>query len=414
MSKKKSRRQSTARPRRQQSSFSFGRYYRRNKDQIHKALIYAILVVVGISILWGGYRLIVNRGVTLTKDEYVSLARRNMYQGEFSQAVVNYHKALNADPADKMIQREHFLARSRDNMSRGSTLELFHAAAQQLLTDFPNSLVGQISLAQALEMRGDVPGMHSMASAARSQALESADTIALLAADLVLATYYRTEEMQDSAFTIGGEALAAATAINDPFHVALVRAGLGFAAIRIDSMRFARDVFEDLLAYDGESAAGFHDVANSGLADYYHRSQMNDSARVVLERLRHITSSNAADGTAAYSLHVLGQVLRDTGQLDSAITRLTQSLAAWKGLHSIVDIIDNLNDLAATYRLKQDYYNARKYFMAAGSLAEKFDYQNKNKYTADMNLVFLKALKPEEYLQSGQEGKAWVDDYSGR
>ncbi len=396
-------------------SFSFGRFYRHNKNPDSQSTDLCDLDGSGdIGDRYGGYWLIVNRGVTLTKDEYVSLARRHMYQGKFDQAVLNYHKALNADPTDKMIQREHFLARSRDNMSRGSTVELFHAAAQQLLTEFPNSLIGKINVAQALELRGDVSGMHRLASEARTQALATPDTTALLAADLALATYYRTKEMQDSAYFIGNEALAAAEAIDDTFHVALVRAGLGFAAIRLDSLAFARSVFEDLLKYNGEAASSFHDVANSGLADYYHRSRMNDSARVVLERLRQVINSGAADGTTAYTLHVLGRVLRDSGQLDSAVTRLSQSLAAWQGLRGIVDVIDNLNDLAATYRLLQDYFNARKYYMAAGNMAEKFGYAAKNKYTADMNLVFLKGLKPEEYIRAGEEGKALADKYTAR
>ena len=414
MAKKKSRKQQVTRPAQRPQSFSFGRFYRHNKAQIHKGLIYSILVVVGISVIYGVYGLIVNRGVTLTKEEYVVLARQHMYQGEYDRAVLNYHKALNADPNDKMIQREHFLARSRDNMSRGSSVELFHAAAQQLLTDFPNSLIGKVNVAQALEMRGDVAGMHTLAAEARADALAAADTTALLAADLILATYYRTEEMQDSAYLIGNEALAAAVAIDDEFHVALVRAGLGFAASRIDSLLFARSVFEDLLTYNGEAATSFHDVANSGLADYYHRSRMNDSARVVLERLRHVINSGAADGTAAYTLHVLGRVLRDSGQLDSAAARLSQSLSAWQGLRSVVDVIDNLNDLGATYRLQQDHFNARKYYMAAGNMAEKFRYPTKNKYTADMNLVFLKGLKPEEYVRAGEEGKALAGGFTGR
>lgn len=413
MAKKKSRKQ-PARPQRQPQSFSFGRYYRHNKNQIHKGLIYAIVVVVGLSLLFGGYNLIVNRGVTLTKDEYVALARNSMYQGEYDKAVLNYHKALNADPDDKMIQREHFLARSRDNMSRGSSVELFHAAAQQLLTEYPNSLIAKVNVAQALELRGDVAGMHNQAAAARSQAIATSDTTALLAADLVLATYYRTEEMQDSAYFIGNEALNAAEALNDTFHVALVRAGLGFAAIRLDSLSFAREVFEDLLGYNGEAAASFHDVANAGLADYYHRSRMNDSARVILQRLNHVINSDAADGTAAYALHILGRVLRDSGQLDSAVTRLSQSLATWQGLHSVVDVIDNLNDLAAAYRLQQDHFNARKYFTAAGNLAKRFDYPAKDKYTADMNLVFLKGLKSEDYVRAGEEGKTLADNFAAR
>ncbi len=414
MAKKKSRKQQAARHAQRPQGFNFGRFYRHNKSQIHKVLIYAILTVVGISVIVGGYSLIVNRGATLTKEEYVVLARQHMYQGEYDRAVLNYHKAINADPDDKMIQREHFLARSRDNMSRGSSVELFHAAAQQLLTEFPNSLIGKINVAQALEMRGDVAGMHTLATAARTDALAAGDTTALLAADLILATYYRTEEMQDSAYLIGNEALAAAEAIDDTFHVALVRAGLGFAAIRLDSLALARNVFEDLLKYDGEAAASFHDVANSGLADFYHRLRMNDSARVVLGRLRHIIESGAADGTTAYTLHVLGKVLRDSGQLDSAVTRLSQSLSAWQGLRSVIDVIDNLNDLAATYRLQQDHFNARKYYMAAGNMAEKYSYPAKNKYTADMNLVFLKGLKPEEYVRAGEEGKALADNFARR
>jgi tetratricopeptide (TPR) repeat protein len=240
------------------------------------------------------------------------------------------------------------------------------------------------------------------------------DTLALMAADLALAMYYRTKEEQDSAFAIGTEALAAARAVNDPYHIALVQGGLGFAAVRIDSLRYAKSVFTDMLAYQGDVAASFHDVAYSGLADYYHRSHMYDSAETALGNLGHVINSSGVDGTRAYSLHVLGRLLRDTGRLDSAATILSKSLELWRSLQSPADVIDNLNDLGSTNRQRQNFFEARKYYMAAGILADKLGFKDKNLYTADMNLLFLKGLKPQEFVRAGDEGKAWAEAFAGK
>ena len=142
MTKKKSRRQTTARPQPRPSGSSVGRYYRHNRKQIQKSLLYAGAVIVGAFVLWGVYSLIVNRGITLTKEEYVELGRRQLMLGSYPDAVLNFHKALNADPNDKQIQREYFLARMRDNMSHGGTLDAVQSAANQLNSEFPSSLVG--------------------------------------------------------------------------------------------------------------------------------------------------------------------------------------------------------------------------------------------------------------------------------
>ncbi|MGB5137611.1 MAG: hypothetical protein WBP29_03665, partial [Candidatus Zixiibacteriota bacterium] len=285
MAKKKSRRQTTPRPQPRRQSFSLGRYYRHNKAQIQKSLLYAGAVIVGIVAIWGGYSLIVNREVTLTKEEYVVLARRQMMLSDFDVAVLNYHKALNADPDDKLIQREYFLARTRDNMSRGGTLDIVHSAANQLANEFPSSLVGQVTMAQVFELRGDIDAMSRLAHGALEQARGENDSTAILAADLVLANAYRSSEKQDSAFIVGTEALAAAIAVGDTFHIALARAGLAFAAVRVDSMDLAKSIFTKLLDYRGESSESFRNLALSGMSDFYQRAGMLDSARATLTQL---------------------------------------------------------------------------------------------------------------------------------
>lgn len=414
MAKKKARKQAAQRPAPRPQPFSFGRFYRHNQVQVYRVLLYIGGGILAIGLIWGAYSLISNYSVSLSKEEYVTLAREQMILGNYDKAVLNYHLALNATPDDKLLQRESYLARSRDNMSRGSSVELVQASAQQLLNDFPNSLLGKISLAQVMGMRGDVSGMYRYGSEARQQAIASNDTLALMAADLALATYYRTKEQQDSAFNIGNEALVAARAVNDPYHIALVEGGLGFAAVRIDSLEFAKRVFNSMLDYQGEVAASFHDVAYSGLADYYHRNRMYDSAKVALGRLGHVINTDGVDGTRAYALHVLGRVLRDTGQLDSAAVILSRSLDLWRTLQSPADVIDNLNDLGSANRMRENFFDARKYYTSAGILADKLGFKDKNLYTADMNLHFLKALKPQDYVRAGDEGKAWAEAFAGK
>lgn len=414
MSKKKTRRRVQPHPTPRQQSFSLGRYYRHNRAQILKTLTYVFGGIAAIAAIWAAYSFIVNREVTLTKEQYMTLARQDFLLGNYEQSVLNYHRAQNQDPNDKILQREYFLAKSRDAMSSGSPVDVVLSASQQLMMDDPNSLIGKISLAQVHEIRGDVNGMHNFATQAREQARQIGDTVAILASDVVLATYYRSIERQDSAFYAGREALECARAINQPFYIALASAGMGFAAMRIDSLDAAHAIFEELLSYTGESDVSYREVANAGLADYFHRVKNFDSTQIVLNRLNHVINSMNTDGTAAYACHVYGRLLRDTGRLDSAIVFLDRSLQIWSTLQSSTDVIDNLNDLARTYRLKDDYFNARKNFMAAGTLADKYQYPGKNLYTADLNLVFLKNLKPAQYVEAGDEGKAWAERYSGR
>ncbi len=389
-----------------ESSFNPGRWYRHNKSAVHRGLLYGIGVVVLFAIGWWAYFALSNREEKLTKDEYMTLARRAFNCGYFDVAILNYHKASNAAPEDQLVKREMFLARSRDNLNRGGGFELALASSYQVLADDPASIIGRVSLAQLFELRGQADSMLYYAGQALERGRATGDASAQLAADLVLATHHRTLDAQDSAFAYCEDALAAATALSDDFQVAFTKAGLGFAALQIDSLDYAQRVFRDLLAYRGRNGSDFNDIGSAGLADYFERRGARDSARVYLEPLRSSMDNNVIDGTTAYATRVYGRILRDEQKYDEAIEYLARSLEMWRNLRAIPDVIECLNDLAQVYRLKEDYLDARKYYMAAGNLANDQKLPRRDLYTADLNVLFLKNLKPDEYRRAGEEGIA--------
>jgi hypothetical protein len=104
--------------------------------------------------------------------------------------------------------------------------------------------------------------------------------------------------------------------------------------------------------------------------------------------------------------------LRDKGDLPNAILRLNASLVAWQSLRDQADLIDNLNDLAKAYSLQKDYFNTRKYYIAAATLAVKYVLTTKDDYDADMDSRFLRELSQDEYLRAGNEGTALAQQYS--
>jgi tetratricopeptide (TPR) repeat protein len=406
MAKKKAQARPAPAPR-----FNLGRWYRHNKKAVHRGLIYAIAIVAGAAVLWVGYFALANRGVTLTKEEYVALARRAFSLGYFDQAILNYHKAQNAAPDDVRVARESFMARQRENLNRGGSFDLALAASYQVLAEHPESIVGCVSLAQLFEMRAQADSMEHYARTALQRAQIQDDHAATMATHLLLAAKFRTIDQQDSMFIHGRQALEAATADGDTFQVAFCRAGLGFSALRIDSLDLAERLFRELIDYRGRNGADVNDIGSAGLADYFQRRRELDSALVYLEPLREEIGSNLVDATTAYAARILGRVLRDQGQYDAAGEVLARSLEMWRTLRSESDVIDCLNDVAENFRLKRDLFNARKHYMAAGNLAKEVGLPRRDKYSADLNVVFLQSLKPDEYRRAGEEGIALARQY---
>ena len=109
---------------------------------------------------------------------------------------------------------------------------------------------------------------------------------------------------------------------------------------------------------------------------------------------------------------VLGCALRDKGDLPNAISRLSSSLASWQSLRRQADLVDNLNDLARAYLLQKDYFNARKYYIGAATLAVKYNLTTKDDYDDDMDARYLKSLSQVEYLLAGTEGTTLAKQYS--
>ncbi len=400
--RKKSAAPPVSRPR---SHSGIGRWYRHNKARVQRFLVIGILAVAALILIVVGLRYVLGRGERMSKADLISLGREKLLLGYFDDAILNYHKASNLDPNDPLLQREYRLARQRSTVSNRGSLDQTFLTAHEVLQLDSRSLVATVCLAQYFEMRNLPDSLRHYAHRARDLALQSGDRAGQVASGLLLATYFRTFDRQDSVLVYDREALAAATTIGDTLQIAFASASLGFAAVRLDSLEAARELFTMLVDYRGQNREAYVEIGRTGLADYFHRSRQYDSALVYLRALQTKIERGAVDGTTAYATSVFGRVMRDRGDHEMAITLLLGAQQNWESLRSTPDIIDNLNDLAKAYRAKNDFFNARKYYLAAGKLAGTAKLPHKDQYTADLNLLFLKNLKSDEYVRAGAEGE---------
>jgi hypothetical protein len=393
---------------------TFGLYYRHNIETFHKIFRWAGIVICAAALVFITIVMVNKLGGSVTKVDYLREARKNFVLGYFDRAVLSYHQAENADQAETKIKDETAMARAwADTMQGGGIDRALKATLQVLATD-STLVVVHVGLAQLYSRLGNFEGTMPHAYSALKLAAAASDTPSALAASLVLESCYRQTDLIDSAAIYGEQAVTYANAVGDPPSFLSAESGAGFNTLRQGKLEKGRLFFEDILARAATGGSLYENVGKAGLADYFHRSGNYDSASFYAVTVINALANYEVSEVSALASQILGRALRDKGDLPNAISRLSGSLASWQSLRHQADLIDNLNDLAAAYLLQKDYFNARKYYFTAKTLAAKYEFSKKNHYGADMNIRFLKFLSQTEYLRAGTEGTALVQQYSFR
>lgn len=415
MTKKKQRRQQ-ARVKRpaQTTGFDLGRYYRHHKKRIHRIAVQVAIGIAALAVIVIAVVLFRKHGVSLTKADYVREARKNLMLGYFEDAVVNYHQAQNADPTDESVNREMAMAQRRAEIASGGSPERAIGAAMQVLSKDSNSAVAHLDLSQLYYGLGDLISTNRHALSAMRFADDRADTVALLSASLSLLSYHRKKDQFDSAVTFGEKAISLAESVGDAVSLALAQAGTGFSLLRLGNLDRARGLFHTVLNGGGNRYPYLARLAKLGLADCFYIAKDFDSARIYASDVETQYQSSTNNEIATQATQLLGKISRAREDYVQAVSKLNTSLDAWRSLGDLPEVIDNLNDLAEAYYDQKDFVNARKFYMAAGKMAKKYDFPTKDHYTADMNLRLLRNLSSEEYLRAGNEGAALAEKYSFR
>ncbi len=360
--------------------------------------ILVVAVAAVLAIVFSGRR------EKLTVAELTNRGRKHFMLGRLDAAILDYHRALNDEPDNKQLQYENFLVEQRIGFAGGGDQKTAIAAARRVEDSGDYPLMGTVALAQIYQKAGMAQQSRDKALSALGEAKTNSDSAAQIAAEEVLSSYYRSVAQFDSAFFYASNAMPLAAGIDDTFHLAVARVSAGISALRIDSLDFAHRTFQDLLKYKGVSESEFVPVAAVGLADYFERSGEFDSTLFYLDTIKDRYGPKSHDAIASYALQILGRTYSDYERYDEAVKVLQRSLGITQQLNNIADAIDIMNDLANCYRQSHDWHNARKYYMAAGNLAKHFNFDAKDKYTADLNNLFLKRLKASDYKRAGEEG----------
>jgi hypothetical protein len=393
---------------------SLGRYYRHHKKKIRKIGTWVGIGLAALVVISVAFVLVRKYGVSRTKADFVREARREFLLGQFDRALVSYHQAQNADPSDQAVERETMLAQRRAEIENGGSIEQTIGAAMQVASADSTSVLANAVLAQLHYSSGNLPLAYSYAKTALRLAEQGSDTTGQLSASLSLLAYFRQKDQFDSAAVYGEKAIGLAEGIGDAVNLSFAEAGTGFTLSRLGNLDKAKSLFQKISSRGGNPPQYLVDLASVGLADNFYRAKSYDSALYYASNVegRHQGSTQTENSALAIQIH--GNVLRDRGDLAAALAKLTASLDAWQSLKELAQVIDNLNDLAATYYLQMDSFNARKYYAAAGKLASKYAFPTKDLYNADMNLQFLKNLSSADYLRAGDEGTAIAQKYSFR
>jgi tetratricopeptide (TPR) repeat protein len=391
---------------------TLGLYYRYNIETFHKIFRWAGIIAGAIALVIIAVVIVKQFGVSLTEADYLREARKNFVLGYFDRAVLSYHQAENANQADTRIKGETAMARAwADTMQGGGIDRALNATLQVLATD-STLVVAHVGLAQLYSHLGNFKQTMPQAYSALKFAAAANDTPSKLAASLVLESCYRQTDQIDSAAIYAEQAVDLANTVGDPPSFLSAESGAGFCTLRQGKLEKGKLFFEDILVKAATGGSLYENMGKVGLADYFHRFGNYDSASFYAVAVVNALANSGVSEVSALASQILGRALRDKGDLPSAISRLNSSLASWQSLRRQTDLIDNLNDLAKAYLLQKDYFNARKYYTGAATLAVKYGLTTRDDYDDDMDARFLKSLPQEEYLRAGTEGTTLAKQYS--
>lgn len=412
MSRKGKKRQQQKAKRPPKPQFSLGRYYRHYRQNFHQIFKWAAIGAGAIAIVAVAVIVIGKSGTSRTKAELIRLARRDFVLGHADHAVLNYHQAENVDPTDKELKAETAMARAFADMMLSGRAEQPLATAQSLLSNDSTVAVAHAGLAQLYQRLSNPQKSVNHAYAALRFASADNDTPTVMAASMVLESYFRHMDMLDSAAKYGEQSVSLAATAGDATNLIFAEAGAGMTFLKQGNQERARLLFEDVLAKVPSGSAVMVGLGKTGMAEYYFATGKLDSAAALAREVVGSLTNTKGSEVFARANYILGRTLKAQGDLPGAVSNLTSSLSAFASMGLQSELVDNLNDLASTYLLQKDYFNARKHLYVAARLADKYKFVGKDHYDADMNVRFLSYLSQDEYLRAAREGDELIRQYS--
>lgn len=341
-------------------------------------------------------------------NEYVTQAREDFLRSKYNDAQVAYHQALNADPDDAALKREQTMFQLRASLSSAASLRNAIAAANAVVSYDSSSAIGYIVLAQLYNKRGDLESLRDYAKRALDLAEEQENQCEKIAASVLLCSYYRQTDVYDTALQYGSIAALAAAETQDTFDLLLANSGYAYSALGLDSLDQAETLLRRTIELAGTTYPGFIELANTGLAEYFERAEQPDSALYYARLVLADTTQQSLNPNSAHAERIAGESLAKLGSLDDATQLLENAATTWRKLSGYSDLITTYNSLGDVYLEKKDYYDSRKYYLAATQLAGKYGLEKKGKYDVNLNNYFLDKLTSDGYLRSGKEAEDLV------
>ena len=236
------------------------------------------------------------------------------------------------------------------------------------------------------------------------------DACAGTAAAVLLSSYFRQREIFDSAQHYGHVSVDFALQTQDTFDLLIAKSSLAYSTIALDSLAQAKLLAWETMEQAGAAYPGFIDLANNCLADYFRRSEQYDSSLSYANLTLARNPVYQSTPTVAHACQIAGQAHLGLENFEAAEEKLKQAASAWRAITSYADLITTYNALGDLYRQDQDYFRARKYYLAATQLAEKYGLGHKGRYDINMNNIFLGRLESEAFLRSGAEAETLVKE----
>ncbi len=405
---RKKKPQAKTRPRKKRSSP--GRIWQQYSGRILKTLM---VVVPAILLLVAAYFLITyfsSAGRTERANEFISEARESLLRNRYEDAQLAYHQALNANPDDQALKREQTMFRQRAAVARGGSVKNAIAAVEAVLTYDSSSTIGHLLLAQLFNRQGELSGLYEHGSRALELARAEDDLCAGTAAGVLLNSYFRQRENFDSAYHYGSVSANFAEQTEDTFDLLIAKSGLAYSALSLDSLDLAKSLAWESMERAGAAYPGFLDLANNCLADYFRRTKQYDSSLSYANLTLARNPGYQANPTVAHATQIAGQAQLGLENFEAAEENLKQAASAWRTLAGYTDLITTYNALGDLHLRREDYFQARKYYLAATQLAEKYGLGHKGRYDINMNNIFLGRLESEAFLRSGQEAETLVEE----
>jgi tetratricopeptide (TPR) repeat protein len=410
VAKKKKKKRTPRKPLRRGGKRKLTSFWRRRRETIRKAIIWGLApaaLLVGAVLVISYFSSRAHQREMLV---HLDIAREQFLRSDFAEALLSYHRAQNEVPSNKGLTREATMIRERANLGSGGSVANAIAAADYVLKHDSSSVIAHLNLAQLYNGLGKLPSVLKHAHSGLQEASVAADTLAMLTAAYTLAYTFRQMEALDSAYHYNRRAVQWASTTGVTYDLALAESGLGFTALKMDSLELAARLFAEVEELGGAAYERLFDLSQLGWADYYYRVGNYDSCLVRASYVENLYRDQPYNANAAYAAYLIGRALAGEGKNDEGIIWLEEAADSYRAICGYSPLIDTFNDLARIHLEEREYAAARKYYLAASRLARAYGVPDKGKLDVNINNLFLDRLTSAEYVAAGDAGERLAEE----